>query len=342
VLILGALASSFFSAFGIIPLVAALPVAGVFQMILMWRMLKVINKTPRWGFWPKISTAGKAMWKKFFAAAMSQGGMQLNLLIDTILASTMTVGAISSLYYADRIAQLPLGVIGVALGTALLPRLSRLEAAGDDAEVRAVIARGLRVGMFFALPSMVGAILLADPVIRGLFGYGEFKDFMISPTANVLVAYAIGIPAFIMSKIFQPAFFAANDPKTPLRIAMVTVVFNLVASLILMRVLGVVGLALATSLASWFSVCIMIVILHRRNRINRQTYSKTLPIILATAAMAGGIILFKPVFDNKVMYEGFMDDTFGLLMMVAISVVIYFAAGFLLGAIPRDFRQSMK
>ena len=134
-----------------------MPVAGVLQMLLMQNMLKAIDKQPAWGLWPKISAAGKAMWRKFFAAALGAGSTQLNLLVDTILASLMPVGAISALYYADRIAQLPLGVIGIALGTALLPRLSNLEAAGQLSEMRSVLASGVRIGLFFAIPAMVGS-----------------------------------------------------------------------------------------------------------------------------------------------------------------------------------------
>ena len=117
-LMIGALVSSISASFGAVPLAFAVPIAGVLQMLLMQRMLKAIHKQPSWGLWPKISAAGKAMWRKFLAAALGAGSTQLNLLVDTILASLMPVGAISALYYADRIAQLPLGVIGIALGTA--------------------------------------------------------------------------------------------------------------------------------------------------------------------------------------------------------------------------------
>lgn len=342
-LIFGAVASALSSAFGVIPLALALPVAGVLQMLLMQRLLKAIDKRPRWGLWPKISTAGKAMWRRFFAAVVGAGGMQLNLLIDTILASILPVGAISALYYADRIAQLPLGVIGIALGTALLPRLSRLEAAGDHAEVQLVLARGVQMGLFFACPAMVGAVLLAEPIITGLFGYGAMAaSGMMIPTAYVLMAYGVGIPAFILSKIFQPAFYAAHDPKTPLKITMLTVVFNLIASLILMQVLGVAGLALATSLASWFSVVIMIVLLTRRGRIGVAIYKAFLPIALATTIMGMGIYLIEPLIGRYMISLGMLAGFFELLGVILIAMIIYFTASFMTGGIPHDFRNQFK
>lgn len=341
-LMLGAVIASLSSALGAIPVALAIPVAGVFQMLLMQRMLKAIDKRPKWGFWPKISSAGRAMWRQFFAAAVGAGGMQLNLLVDTILASLMPVGAISSLYYADRIAQLPLGVIGIALGTALLPRLSRLEAAGDHAEVRAVMARGVRLGMFFAIPAMAGAAVLAKPIIGGLFGYGAFASDMIGPTAQVLMAYALGIPAFVLAKIFQPAFYAANDPKTPLKIAMLTVGFNLVASLILMQVLGVAGLALATSLASWLSVTIMMVLLTKRRRIDAESRVALMATIISTAVMVAALYGVKPMFDQKLIYSGVLSDLFGLFAMIGIGTIIYFATALLTGAMPRNLRKTIK
>ena len=212
-LMIGALISSISASFGAVPLAFAVPVAGVLQMLLMQRMLKAIHKQPSWGFWPKISVAGKAMWRKFLAAALGAGSTQLNLLVDTILASLMPVGAISALYYADRIAQLPLGVIGIALGTALLPRLSHLEASGDIAQTRSVLAGGIRLGLFFAVPAMVGSLLIADIIISGLFGYGAFT---VSPTPQV-DDICWGYRLFILVKT-QPAFFAANAPKPPLRL----------------------------------------------------------------------------------------------------------------------------
>lgn len=340
-LILGALFASASAAYGAVPIAVAVPVAGVLQMLLMQRMLVAIDKRPRWGFWPRISAAGKAMWRKFFAASLGAGGMQLNLLVDTILASLMPVGAISSLYYADRIAQLPLGVIGIALGTALLPRLSRLEAVGDQAEVRAVLARGVRLGMFFALPAMVGAAVLAENIIGGLFGYGAFSAAMVTPTAQVLMAYAVGIPAFVLAKIFQPAFYAANDPKTPLKIAILTVLFNLVASVILMQYLGAAGLALATSLASWLSVVIMLVLLKRRARLDGESAQTLVPVMLATAVMGAVLYALKPVVDSGVIYSGIFAEALGLLAMIAVGTVVYFGAAIITGAMPRNLRKTM-
>ena len=341
-LMIGALISSISASFGAVPLAFAVPVAGVLQMLLMQRMLKAIHKQPSWGLWPKISAAGKAMWRKFLAAALGAGSTQLNLLVDTILASLMPVGAISALYYADRIAQLPLGVIGIALGTALLPRLSHLEASGDLAETRSVLASGIRLGLFFAVPAMVGSLLIADIIISGLFGYGAFTESMIIPTAQVLMAYALGIPSFILAKILQPAFFAANDPKTPLKITLLSVVVNLIGSITLMQIYGVVGLALATSLASWVSVLVMAVLLWRRGRLDADIKNGLVPMTFSTIVMAVALWLGRMIYDQDLIYSGLFQDAFALAALIILGTLSYFSVAFLSGALPREIWAEMR
>ena len=341
-LMIGALISSISASFGAVPLAFAVPVAGVLQMLLMQRMLKAIHKQPSWGLWPKISAAGKAMWRKFLAAALGAGSTQLNLLVDTILASLMPVGAISALYYADRIAQLPLGVIGIALGTALLPRLSHLEASGDLAETRSVLASGIRLGLFFAVPAMVGSLLIADIIISGLFGYGAFTESMIIPTAQVLMAYALGIPSFILAKILQPAFFAANDPKTPLKITLLSVVVNLIGSITLMQIYGVVGLALATSLASWVSVLVMAVLLWRCRRLDADIKNGLVPMTFSTIVMAVALWLGRMIYDQDLIYSGLFQDAFALAALIILGTLSYFSVAFLSGALPREIWAEMR
>ncbi len=341
-LMAGAFVSSLSAAFGAIPLALSVPIAGIFQMLLMQRMLRAIDKRPSWGFWPKISAAGKLMWRKFFAAALGASGLQLNLLVDTILASLLPVGAISALYYSDRVSQLPLGIIGIALGTALLPRLSRLEALGDEKSIRDTIAGGVRLGLFFAIPSMVGAFVLSKTLIVGLFAYGAFRLEMIAPTADVLVAYSVGIPAFVMAKVFLPSFYAAQDPITPLKITFVSVAFNILASLFLMQILGVVGLALATSLSSWLSVFLLVFVLVRRGRFDWRVCRSFWGIILASFLMGLGLFFIRPVFDNHMMYDGLLSEAFGLMMLVFLGCIFYFTFSYMMGSTPPEITSLLR
>ena len=157
----------------------------------------------------------------------------------------------------------PWGVVGIALGVALLPKLSQLEQAGavDVGAVRHVLRRAVLLGMLAALPALVGIVVIAEDIIRGLFAYGAFDKNMVAPAAHVLIAYGLCIPAFILVKIFQPAFYAAGDTITPLRVTILSVVSNIILSILLMQVLGAAGLALATSMSLWGSAVIFIFLL---------------------------------------------------------------------------------
>jgi len=341
VLMAGAVTAGLLAGSGAVPVAVAVPLAGVFQMVLLQRMLVRVDRVPRWMMFPRISDAGRRMWRSFFSAAIGAGGMQINLLVDTILASLLPIGAISALYFADRIAQLPLGIIGIALGTALLPQLSRLEAAGDEASVVRTMGKAITLGMFFALPAMVGAICLAEEIIGGLFAYGAFDPARITPVAEVLIAYGLGIPAFILAKILQPAFYAAHDPKTPLKISFATILINLVASVLLMQVLGVAGLALATTLASWVSVLVMGLILKRRGRLDFGSVSGLGRIIWISLLMAAVIVLAKMYLLDLLVGQPF-GRILGLAVLVLIGGVVYFGLAYLAGALPFETDEKQR
>ena len=256
--------------------------------------------------------------------------MQINLLVDTILASLLPIGSIAALYYADRIAQLPLGVIGIALGTALLPRLARFEVEGDRIKVVETLAKGCQLGMFFAIPSMVAVLLIAEYIIGGLFAYGAFNKEQITPVAMVLMAYGVGIPAFILVKILQSAFFAADDPRTPMLITLVAIVINVVLSIMLMRLIGVMGIALATSIASWTTATLMLIVLGRRKRINLTMLGGVGKILLAIAVMAVILQLGKMVFISMPLPIKAIE----LLLLVVLGMIGYFGSIHLLKAWP--------
>ena len=145
------------------------------QLAFLFIVLRRLSALPKLQ-WPHLSNAGRAMWRNFVPSALGAGGMQLNLLVDLILASLLPVGAISWLYYADRVAQLPLGIVGIALGTALLPRLSTAHADGQRADFIKALDEAIIFAGFFVVPAMISLIVLASPVIEGLFVYGAFSN----------------------------------------------------------------------------------------------------------------------------------------------------------------------
>src|SRR5689334_13173581 len=179
------------------------------------------------------------------------GVMQLNLLISTALASLLPGGSVSYLYYADRLNQLPLGVVGIAVGTAILPPLSRQLRLGQAADAVDTQNRGLELALLLTLPAAVALALLATPILVVLFQRGAFGPADTAATAAALAAYAAGLPAFVLVKVLAPAFFARHDTATPGKLAVAAMATNLGLTLVLMQLRAHVGIALATSAAGW-------------------------------------------------------------------------------------------
>lgn len=184
-------------------------------------------------------------------AALAASASQVNALINTMLASTLTVGSISWLYYADRLLELPIGLVAVALGTVLLPNLSRLAGQGDGPSFARTLGWGLRMGLLLGLPAAVALHLLAEPLIATIFHHGRMRAADVAMSALALQAFAIGLLPLVLVKVLAPAFFAHEDTRTPLRFAAWSVAANIGLSLSMFRWFGHVGLALAMAIAAW-------------------------------------------------------------------------------------------
>jgi putative peptidoglycan lipid II flippase len=208
-----------------------------------------------------------------------------------MLASFLAGGSVSFLYYADRLNQLPLGVVGIAVGTAILPPLSRQLRQGDGGAAIATQNRGLELALLLTLPAAVALAVLAVPILAVLFQRGAFTPADTAATAAALSAYAVGLPAFVLVKVLAPAFFARHDTKTPVKLAVAAVLVNLSLTLILMRPLAHVGIALATSAAGWINALGLLTLLLRRGhfRLDRRA-RRNLPRIGAAALVLGGVL----------------------------------------------------
>lgn len=182
---------------------------------------------------------------------------QINLLLDTVLASFLETGSVSWLYYADRLSELPLGAFGIAIGTVILPSLSRQHAGEDQKAFSATLDWGLRMVLLVGVPAALALWVLAEPLIAGLFYYGAMTEQAVVQSARALEAYALGVLAFMLIKVLAPGFFARQDVKTPVRVAVICMIANMVFNLILIWPLKHVGLALATSLSSMLNVALL-------------------------------------------------------------------------------------
>ncbi|MFW5679080.1 MAG: murein biosynthesis integral membrane protein MurJ [Pseudomonadota bacterium] len=262
-------------------------VAGVAQLLWVvraaWREGYALRlRAPSWS--PRVRRLARLI----LPGAVGAGVYQINMLIDLWFASHLPAGAQSYLFYADRLVQLPLGVIGVAVGTALLPLLSR-EVAGDRPERAAgTLNRAIHFAMLLTLPATAALVLIAGPIVTGLLERGAFDRAASSATAATLQAFALGLPAYVLVKVMAPAFFAREDTTTPVIVAAVALVANVALILLLIDQMAHVGIALATAGATWVNVSLLALLLHRRGffRPDRWLLGRLARSTLATLGMA--------------------------------------------------------
>jgi len=260
---------------------------GFLQLAIQFPALKRIGWVPRLSFHFKQAAIVETL-TLFGPAVLAIAAVQINILIGTILATLLDTGAVSYLYYSDRIIQLPFALFGIAMSTALLPTLSSHLSKGNTAAAGEDLRAGLAWLTWLTLPAVVGAFYLAEPIVVTLFERGAFSHADSLATAQTLQAYAVGLIAFCWIKLFAAACYARKDAKAPMRYAAISVAVNIVLAVILMQFWAYVGLALATSLAAFVNV----VLLYRRLT---QTYGSLLDagIVkrMATAVVASVVML---------------------------------------------------
>lgn len=240
---------------------------------------------------PRLTPEVKLLGRRIVPGAVGAGVYQINLVVNTMIASTVANGAVSYLNYADRVNQLPLGVVGIAIGTALLPLLSRQLRAGEMEAARESQNRAMEFALLLTLPAAAALMVLAGPVIRVLFQRGSFGPAETAATAAALMAFAVGLPAYVLVKVLAPAFFAREDTRTPVKVAGATMALNIALNLALIGPLGHVGMALSTALAAWFNVAALAVILRRRDffHMDARLCRKLPRMVAAVAVMAAAL-----------------------------------------------------
>jgi putative peptidoglycan lipid II flippase len=232
-------------------------VAGILQALL------VGGDAARQGFgfrlrWPVLDPPTKRFLKALGPAIVGAGGVQLALFADTLIATFLPAGALSALYYADRINQLPIGVVGIAIGIVLLPEMSRRLAAGDEAGAAAAQGRAIELTLLIAIPFVAAAIAIPDLVMRGLFARGAFTNADAAAAAATLSAYAVGLIPFMWMRSFTAPFLARGDTTTPVKAALAAALVNILLKVALMGSLAQVGLALATSVGAWLNWALLV------------------------------------------------------------------------------------
>lgn len=311
----------------------AVTVSGVLQLLwLMWACRRA-GVTLRVGL-PRLTPRVKEMLVLILPAALGQGAIQFNLLISTSLAARfLKEGAVSYLYYADRLNQLPLGLIGIGVGTAILPALSRQIGGGDVNAAKHTQNRAIELALFLSLPAAVALCIIATPLIRGLLQHGAFTGADTIGAASALAVFALGVPAYVLIKVLTPGFYARQDTKTPVRVALISMLFNLVGNLILIWPLGHIGVAASTAFSAWVNVLILYWLLHRRDqlRADLRLLSRGGRILLASAIMGGALWFMGPVADPY-MAGSFLMRVIALALLCGGGALVYALAIFMTGA----------
>jgi putative peptidoglycan lipid II flippase len=238
--------------------------AGVLEFLLVWADARRNGVGPVLAR-PRLDAAMRSFFKTLGPAVVGSAGVQLAMFADTIIASLLPTGAVSSLYYADRLYQLPVGVIGIAAGTVLLPQMSRRLAAGDVAGAHGAQNRALGFTIALAAPFAVAFLILPDLIMAALFRRGAFDAAAAARAGAVLAAYAVGLPAVVLIRSAVASFYARADTVTPVVAALAAVAVNVALKLVLMGPYGVVGLALATALGAWVNFGLLFALAYRRD-----------------------------------------------------------------------------
>ena len=322
-------------------------VGGIVQLVMVgWAArradLLFLPRLPSWT--PRVGKLFRLM-----VPGMIAGGItQINLVIGTMIAS-LAPGAVSYLYYADRIYQLPLGIVGVAIGIVLLPDISRRLRAEDIGGVQHQQNRAAEFALALTLPAAAALIVVPREIVAGLFERGAFDAEATRATAWALMAFGFGLPAFVLIKVLQPAFFAREDTKTPMYFAGANALVNVVVSLALFPSLQHIGIAIATSLGGWLNVVLLATTLRRRGQftVDARLRARAVRMIGACAVMMAGLAVLAwfaanlaPPADTG---ARLLHNLVTLVVLVGGGIVLYGVIAVVTGVLTReDLRTALR
>ena len=312
-------------------------IAGIIQVIWMYYNIRRNKSKLSINFsFLKTFKSDKEITKFFkllLPAILGNGAYQINLLIDMILASTLPDGSISFLYYADRVNQLPLGVLGIAIGTALLPVLSSQVKKNQKKEAEKSISKAIKFGILFSIPAFFGLLIFSENIISFLFFRGAFEYKDVQATSSALIALCCGLPAFIMIKILVIPFFANEDTKTPIKISLFCMSINLILNLILIREFLHVGLAISTSVSAWINFILLFYILNKNLNysFDISIFKVFLKVSLASLTMSYIVLkTYEFMINNFEMYTLY-NTNFILILCIIFGIIIYSVLMYFLG-----------
>ena len=305
--------------------------AGLLQLIFLYFYVRKFFKF-NLNFKFKISKKVKIFFKKLLPSIFSSGVTQINILIGTIIASFQT-GAVSYLYYADRIYQINLAIAGIAIGVVVLPQLSRYITKKDAKKIDLIQNKALELSLFLSLPASIALFIAAEEIISALFGYGQFNENSVLNSAKALYYFSFGLPAFAMIKVFSNFFFANHDTKTPFYISLISVLINVLISVYFFRSIGFIIIPIATTISSWFNLVFLLIFLKNRNlfSFNKIFISRFFKILLSSILMGIFFNYLIILFNNQLSFENPLKSIY-LILSVFIGLGFYLIVTYLFKA----------
>lgn len=270
-------------------------------------------------------------------AIFGAGIYQISRFIDLFFLGQLQQGSFVYLAGADRLNQLPLGIIGIALGVAILPALSRFIADNDGGGAQRVQSNAIELGLLLTVPAAVGLYCAAGPLITAIYAHGNFTTDDAVVMSAVLAMLVIGLPAYVLVKILTPGFFARKDTKTPVYTAGVSLIINIILNILLIPLYGVAGLALAGAISAWCNTIMLYIILHKRGHYHLESALVfRIGRILISAAAMGAIIWFLAPYGQAYYGAGIIERVLSIGLLVGAGAIVYFALAFVTGAIDRS------
>jgi len=310
-------------------------ISGILQFIFLYLFVKKYF-LPKFNLHIKIDNKIKFFFKKLFPSIFSSGVTQINILVGTIIAS-FQASAVSYLYYADRIYQINLAIAGIAIGTVILPQLSRHVQSNKKEKVNLIQNKALELSLFLSIPATIALLVASEEIISSLFGYGSFDELSVKNSAKALFYFAIGLPAFSLIKVFSAFFFARHNTKIPFYISLTSVLLNIFISIFFFKEVGFIIIPIATTISSWFNAILLFIFLKIKNffSFNLVFINRFIKIIISSILMG---IFFNYVihfFNDKFIYQESFKSIY-LIGVVISGLMFYLLIAILIKAFKRS------
>ena len=309
--------------------------AGILQLVFLYFYVKKYF-SPNINFSIKIDNKVKTFFKKLLPSIFSSGVTQINILIGTIIASFQT-SAVSYLYYADRVYQINLAIAGIAIGTVILPQLSKYVQKQNKEKINLIQNKALELSLFLSIPAAMALLIASEEIISSLFGYGSFDELSVKNSAKALFYFAIGLPAFSLIKVFSAFFFARHNTKLPFYISLTSILLNIFISIIFFREIGFIIIPIATTISSWFNAIFLFIFLKKENLFNFNLVFIDRFIKILTATILMGIFFNYVIyfFNDKLVYLENLKAIY-LIGAVVMGLVFYLLIAILIKAFKKS------